>query len=435
MKKVLLIGSLLILGAQTVAAKDSERNSDWQVIPVYSHMDIIDDNGNSKSINPACAFDNLINPATGEPVDNSFRFYFKQGESKNLLVYFNGGGACWDDATCVASLAPSEVPGARPSYNPSINEANSPEGAGGIFDDNNKRNPFKDWSKVFIPYCSGDIHIGTGEKLYSDVDGSVTGFTGAPVLVKHHGFDNFIAVREWLKQNLAGDNHHSNNKKNGKIKKLLVTGSSAGGYGATLNFPYLQSTFPEAEAFMLADASQAVVTDGFIQDAFSFDNAWNIEEALAPIFLDTLGAYTFDQFNAQVYSIITTAYPNSRFAQYSTANDLVQVQFLKIMDQLDRGNDEPDTWLLSLPEDGVYFAEWNFRMESSVDFIAANTNNYQYYIGEGTVHTILTDAFATELIPHPFYDERSAGNLRFTKWLKKFVKSKRFPNQSVKYSN
>jgi len=435
MKKVLFIGSLLVIAAQTVAAKNSERNAVWQVIPVNSQMDIIDDNGNNKSINPACAFDSLINPATGEPVDNSFRFYFKQGKSKNLLVYFNGGGACWDDATCVASLAPSEVPGARPSYNPSINEANSPEGAGGIFDDNNKRNPFKDWSKVFIPYCSGDIHIGTGEKLYSDVDGSVTGFPGAPVLVKHHGFDNFLAVREWLKQNFATKSRYRSGKKNKKIKKLLVTGSSAGGYGATLNFPYLQSTFPKAESFMLADASQAVVTDGFIQDAFSFGNAWNIEEALAPIFLDTLGAYTFDQFNAQVYNIITTAYPHSRFAQYSTANDLVQVQFLKIMDQLDRGNDEPNTWLLSLPDDGVYFAEWNFRMESSVDFIAANTNNYQYYIGEGTVHTILTDAFATELIPQPFYDEKSAGNLRFTRWLKRFVKSKRFPNQSVKYSD
>lgn len=435
MNKVIVIASLLILSTQTALAKKDSHQADWQVIPVNPQMQVTDDNGNIKNINPACAFDTLVNPATGESVNNSFRFYFKQGKSKNLLVYFNGGGACWDDATCIASLAPSTLPGARPSYNPSINEANSPEDAGGIFDDNNERNPFKDWSKVFIPYCSGDIHIGTGEKLYSDVDGSVTGFPGAPVLVKHHGFDNFLAVREWLKQNLVSKKHHSSKKRNKKIEKLLVTGSSAGGYGATLNFPYLQSTFPEAEAFMLADGSQAVVTDGFIEDAFSFDNAWNIEDALAPIFLGTLGAYNFDQFNAQVYDIITTAYPNSRFAQYTTANDLVQVQFLKIMDQLDQVNYEPDTWLLSLPEDGIYFAEWNFRMESSVDFIAANTQNYQYYIGAGTVHTILTDAFATELIPHPFYDERSAGNLRFTEWLENFVDSMNFPDQSVKYSD
>lgn len=427
MNKFFLLATLLVFGTQNVLAKKQKHQRDWEVIPVSSEMHIIDDDGNSRSINPACAFDQLTNPATGEMIDNSFRFYFKQGKSKNLLVFFNGGGACWDDATCVASLAPSEVPGARPSYNPSINVANSPEGAGGIFDDNNKKNPFKDWSKVFIPYCSGDIHVGTGENVYSDVDGALTDVPGAPVLVKHHGFDNFLAVREWLKTEFT--------EANKKVKKLLVTGSSAGGYGATLNFPYLQSAFPKSQAFMLADGSQAVVTDGFIQDAFSFGNTWNIEQALAPIFLDILGAYSSDEFNRQIYSLITTAYPDSRFAQYTTANDLVQVQFLKIMDQLDKGNYNPDTWMLGLPQDGPYFAEWNFRMESSVDSIVETTGNYQYYIGAGTVHTILTDFSATELIPHPFYDEKSAANLRFTKWIKKFVKSKHFPNQNVKYSD
>ena len=177
------------------------------------------------------------------------------------------------------------------------------------------------------------------------------------------------------------------------------------------------------------------MTDGFIQDVFSFDNPWNIEQTLAPIFLGALGAFASDTFNGQVYSLLTSAYPDSRFAQYSTSHDLVQVQFFKIMDQIDQGNFDPETWILELPQDGAYFAEWNFRMESTVDFIAANTDNYQYYIGAGTVHTILTDAFATELMPHPFYDERSAANLRFTKWLKKFVKSAEFPNQSVKYSD
>lgn len=427
MNKIFLLATILVFSTQTVLAKKQKQHSDWEVIPVSSEMDIIDDDGNSRSINPACAFDQLPNPATGELMDNSFRFYFKQGKSKNLLVFFNGGGACWDYATCVASLAPSEVPGARPSYNPSIHTANSPEDTGGIFDDNNQENPFKDWSKVFIPYCSGDIHVGTGEEMYSDVDSPVTGLAGPSILVKHHGFDNFLAVREWLKTDFTAANK--------KVKKLFVTGSSAGGYGATLNFPYLQSAFPKSQAFMLADGSQAIVTDGFIQDAFSFGNTWNIEQALAPIFLDTLGAYSSDEFNSQIYGLITTAYPHSRFAQYTTANDLVQVQFLKIMDQLDKENYNPDTWLLQLPQDGAYFAEWNFRMESSVDAIAETTDNYQYYIGAGTVHTILTDAFATELIPHPFYDEKSADNLRFTKWIKRFVTSKHFPDQKVKYSD
>ena len=98
---------------------------------------------------------------------------------------------CWNDATCVASLALANVPDDRPTYNPSVLQENSPVDAGGVFDDDNRRNPFKDWSKVFIPYCTGDLHAGSSEVAYTDVDGSITGFPGAPVTVKHKGYDNF----------------------------------------------------------------------------------------------------------------------------------------------------------------------------------------------------------------------------------------------------
>ncbi|MEI8650447.1 hypothetical protein P4S73_25335 [Paraglaciecola sp. Hal342] len=110
-------------------------------------MEIIDPSGQSKTITSSCAFDTVPNPLDGTPLDNSFQFYFKQGKSKNVLVYFNGGGSCWNDATCVASLALEAVEGDRPTYNPSILQENSPVDAGGVFDDSNRRNPFKDWSK------------------------------------------------------------------------------------------------------------------------------------------------------------------------------------------------------------------------------------------------------------------------------------------------
>ncbi|MFQ3198337.1 MAG: hypothetical protein ACI81A_002062 [Paraglaciecola sp.] len=230
----------------------------WQTIPVAPEMNIKDDEGMDKTINPACAFDTVLNPVDGTPVDNAFRFYFKEGKSRNVLVFFNGGGSCWNDATCVASLALANVPGNRPTYNPSVLLENSPVGAGGVFDDGNKDNPFKDWSKVFIAYCTGDIHAGSNEVAYIDVDGSITGYPGAPVMVKHRGFDNFMAVREWMKLQFSG--------KKEKVNKLLVTGSSAGGYGAILNFPYVQAAFPKTKVALLADASASVVTEGFIND-------------------------------------------------------------------------------------------------------------------------------------------------------------------------
>lgn len=425
MKNRYWLSIFLLLCSTNLVAKTS-----WQEIPVNKEITIIKEDGTPSTINPACALDALANPTTVDPVISSFRFYFKQGKSKNLLVFFNGGGACWDAATCVASLALGD----RPTYNPSILDANSPIDAGGIFDDKNKKNPFKHWSKVFIPYCSGDIHIGSSEKNYTDKIG-VFGDAGDTVRIKHHGFDNFMAVREWLKTKFKAKKH--------KIKKLMVTGSSAGAYGATLNFPYLQSVFPKINATLFSDAGAAVVTDGFLLSTFTSDGVWQVKNTLPQIFNDALGSFSAESFNVDIISKLSEAYPNSRFAQYTTKTDLVQIQFLKIMDQLDQFNpldpldthDDPSTWgLTNSNNDLGYFYQWNLRMETSLTYLSENTDNYQYYIGAGSIHTVLTDAFATPEIPHPFYAESSAQGVRFTKWLKKFSKAKkRFKEFSVKF--
>ena len=57
----------------------------------------------------------------------------------------------------------------------------------------------------------------------------------------------------------------------------------------------------------------------------------------------------------------------------------------------------------------------------------------RYYIGEGSIHTILTDDFATEAQPHPFYDEQSAQGVRFTSWLNYFVNARWFYPISLAY--
>jgi hypothetical protein len=421
MKRIYWLSGLLLLCSTNLLAKTS-----WQEIPVSTEINIIDDNGVSKTIKPACAMDTLPDPTTNLPIDNSFRFYFKQGKSKNLLVFFNGGGACWDDATCVTSLALGD----RPTYNPSILSENSPIGAGGIFDDENRKNPFRHWSKVFIPYCSGDIHIGSSEQVYTDKTGLITGLTNSPVLIKHHGFDNFMAVREWLKSEFKTTSHK--NKKQ-KIKNLMVTGSSAGAYGATLNFPYLQSAFPKINATLFSDAGEAILTNGFIQAVLTNNSVWQVNETLPQLFNEALGTFSADSFNTDIISKLSETYPKSRFAQYTTTLDAVQVQFLKIMTELDLGNDNPSNWGLS-ESDFLYFYEWNLRMETSLTYLSENTDNYQYYIGEGSIHTILTDAFSTPEVPHPFYAESSAQGVPFTKWLARFSKpKKKFKEFSVKY--
>jgi len=415
----LLLPFFIFLFSQYAFA-ESDLESGWKIIPVKSKLTIKDNDGKPLTINPACAFDTLKDPGDGSTIDNSFHFYFKPGKKDKLVVFFNGGGACWDDATCLTSL----VKGARPTYNQSIHQANSPNSAGGIFDDSNEANPFKEWSKVFIPYCTGDIHIGSKSVVYID-DGSLTGQKDTPVKVKHHGFDNFLAAREWIKGKFP-------TKSKNKLKKLLVTGSSAGGYGATLNFPYLKDAFPKINAVLLSDGATGMVTQGFLDTAFNRGSNWNLESTLHTTFADKLGFYFADSFNANLFKKLTASYPKSRFAQYTTQFDFVQIQFLKIMTKIDSGFIDPPDWIITgSEEDNMLFGLWNWRMEGSLDDITHNTNNYQYYNGQGNVHTILTDAFAPAPTIHPFFDEHSAEDVWFTDWIDRFVNSKEFKQESL----
>ena len=67
----------------------------------------------------------------------------------NLLIYFQGGGACWDGLTCgsIGEFASFyEVTAGTIAYYAS---------GAGIFDFDNPANPLADYNVVFLPYCSG----------------------------------------------------------------------------------------------------------------------------------------------------------------------------------------------------------------------------------------------------------------------------------------
>lgn len=410
---------------------------EWQVV-VPDEFTIVNDQGQVQTFTPSCALDSIYDPVSGTSYDNSFAFYFKPGDADKLIVFFNGGGACWDDATCVTSLLLAGSDTDRPTYNPSMYTENLPHTAGGIFDDSNSENPFADWTKVFIPYCTGDIHTGSNDYTYLDMTGLVTGtgVPGTPMTIKHRGFDNFMAVREWLKDYYGhGKGHaygHSRSKghRHHGPKQMLVTGSSAGGYGATMNFPYLKDAFPRTKASLFSDAAAGILSSGFVDKAFSEGQPWAVENTLPPIFNQYLGAYQADTLNQDMMALLAGAYPKARFAQYSTAYDAVQVLFYKI--SLLLANEftlyptnpyDPSTWALN-DNDGPLFEEWSAKMIASYSYLDDLLPNYEFYIGAGIEHSVLTDTYVLTENYHPFYDEVTGG-MPFTEWLDKFVNAKK----------
>ncbi|MBC8170119.1 MAG: hypothetical protein H7X77_00535, partial [Anaerolineae bacterium] len=87
--------------------------------------------------------------------DTAYHFYVRpadDGNTDKLMVYFQGGGACWNALTCQTQGA---------TFDDFVNSPPVEIGFyNGIFDFENTANPAADYNFVFVPYCTGDVHVG-----------------------------------------------------------------------------------------------------------------------------------------------------------------------------------------------------------------------------------------------------------------------------------
>jgi hypothetical protein len=105
----------------------------------------------------------------------------------------------------------------------------------GIFDFSNVENPFREYSVLFIPYCTGDVHVGDSVQVYGDAS------TTRPVA--HRGYRNVSAALKWLSR-LQGE----------APTQVVVSGTSAGSYGALFYAPEIARLFPRAVITLIGDS-------------------------------------------------------------------------------------------------------------------------------------------------------------------------------------
>lgn len=321
---------------------------------------------------------NLSPTCSGKPGTNpQFSFFAKGGPVNNLVVFFDGGGACWDTMNCIYFS----------TYSPVVDEtAAGLAGAPGIFDLSNPNNPFKDWSFVFIPYCTADIHWGSNDQVYYDYLNKGFG----PTTIHHRGFDNFLVVLKWMLENIP------------RPQNILVAGSSAGSYGALMGFPYIQEAYPGSKADMLGDAGFGVTSDYFHTVQI---NNWEIQQNLPawiPGFENNFADFTI----ADMYKWIGAYYNHRKIGQFTYAWDATQAWFYNVM-----LNINPTLWGLTSCPPTTVWEDWHDQMLDFANNEAA-TPNYRYFITAGNVHTILGSS--------NFYTEQSAG-VKFLDWIKAMV--------------
>jgi hypothetical protein len=133
-----------------------------------------------------------------------YSVFTRAGNPSNLLIFEQGGGACWQDFyNCNVRSEDQEPPTARV----------------GIWDFDSQDNPFADYSIVYMPYCDGSVFSG-------DNDVADPNFPFGPVRF-HRGLRNQSASMDVAKDTFP------------HARQVTLAGSSAGGVGVAGFAPFL----------------------------------------------------------------------------------------------------------------------------------------------------------------------------------------------------
>jgi hypothetical protein len=345
----------------------------WDQVPLQGPIAYTAHDGATRTLQPSCSGGPVRAQRGYKTADTRYSFFVQRGSSRKLLLALDGGGACWNANTCLTSAVAG-----RAAYSLSVTD--TPESLarrGGALRSGDPRNPFRDYTKVFVPYCTADVHWGSRDTRYSTrVFGRKLSWT-----IRHRGTDNLLAVLDWLQRN--GRAQYGVDF--ALIDDLVIVGGSAGGYGAMLAFAYAAPLAPQSQQSLVADASIGVLTADFYRTAiYSATNpagtTWNVAGSL-PAFLPGASTLLSDAAAAPNtlvplwFQSLARLSPNARMASLTTHQDVVQIEFYALM----RGDLVPS---LSAPGD------WYQRMRA-ITLATASIPGYRYYVDRGTSHTVL----------------------------------------------
>jgi hypothetical protein len=296
-----------------------------------------------------------------------YAFFVRGGRPDRVIIDFQGGGACWDELSC--SVADSLFRDAVPELSEFTGALESGV-FGGIFDAS-EGTPFADWTIVHIPYCTGDIHWGNATQNY-----------GEDLTIEHKGFVNATAALDWTYARFEPET-------------ILVSGCSAGAYGAVLHSAYVADHYPEAKISMLADSGAGIITQSFLQD--SLPN-WGAEPNLPP-FIESVQVPITELQLTDLYLGIARFFPEHRFAQTSTAYDNDQIFYYSAM--------------------GGEVVDWPGLFRESIATLEAELPNFRAYVPGGPVHCVT---------PYPFFAEREVDGVRISDWVSELAQGEETPD-------
>lgn len=228
----------------------------------------------------------------------------RKGTSNDLVVFLDGGGACWSYETCVLktafdrSFGEAQFATERDDFFP-----------GSLLDPQALPSTWRAANLVFVPYCTGDVHGGDRVATYSLPMGY------DPKTWNHRGHANVMAFLKRLKATFPS------------VSRLLVAGSSAGGFGAVVNYEAFRWYWPQAAGYLVDDSGPTLV-QGDISAGMrdTWYAAWNLDASLG-----RFCAGCRSDMSAGIAAIAAN-HPADRIAFLSHVDDPVMTSFLGSLD-------------------------------------------------------------------------------------------------------
>ena len=226
------------------------------------------------------------------------------GDSSNVLVFLEGGGACWSYESCFGNrpIATDGPFGSDEFAIVSTTLQSDVTFQHGVLDRAEAVNPFRDWSLVYVPYCTGDVHAGNDVTLYQDSQGVAHPF-------HHVGHQNVQAFLKRLAATFPDPG------------KLVVSGTSAGGFGAVASFDTFRTFWPTGHLYLIDDSGPPLEGNEAAARIGFFDRSWSIYE--------TLDAFCPDcrQDLSNGFVALSAKYPGDRMSLLSYERDTVIPSF------------------------------------------------------------------------------------------------------------
>jgi hypothetical protein len=158
---------------------------------------------------------------------SEFAFWERLADPTKVVFFLDGGGVCFDAATC-AFVAES--------YDWKVND--DPAAEDGIFNFARADNPFHDYSFVYVPSCTGDMHLGDVTRKYSP-----------KLTVEHKGYVNGTAALSYLTK------HYPD------AAQVVVVGKSVGSAAAPVYGGLVADRLPDAHVIVFGAQSGHIPDD------------------------------------------------------------------------------------------------------------------------------------------------------------------------------